>query len=183
MPTVLSDPPFAVYLGLVGLVVVTGVVAARYQSRRSVAAFGVALSLLLAVFLTDRLVESPREEAVRKVQEMAAAVNAKDWAGVGSHISDRFDHNGKKKADLLNAARAVPENRPLSVKSFDRSAVEYLSETRLRIEFIGHAGDYPVYADATFERDPDGQYRMVGFDLYDHPGRRKHGPPMQIPGF
>jgi HAMP domain-containing protein len=59
----------------------------------------VALLVLIGVyFLLDRVVETRREQIVRKLNEMAAAVQRRDVDTIFSHISDRFSAEGMSKA-------------------------------------------------------------------------------------
>ena len=51
--------------------------------------------------LLDKFVETDREQIVRKVQEMAAAMNARDLDGLLENISDNFrSPQGKDKQEL-----------------------------------------------------------------------------------
>lgn len=71
MPNVLSDPPFLLYAILFIGFVIAGAVWYRLRSRKSLIAVAILALLLGALILIDRLVESPREESVRRVEAMA----------------------------------------------------------------------------------------------------------------
>ena len=187
MPTFLSDPEPTFYLVLITAAVVAGAVAFRYQDKRTLAAFFLAAGVLLAVFVIDLLCESPREESVRKVKAMAAAGTAKDWKALGEHLSDKFQFQGHSKASFLGAVSgpAAAHGAEVNVKGFDRESFEPVSETTLRIGFIAQvstatSGPLPYYVEATFTKDPDGQFRMTGFDLYNF-AKRKNGPKENMP--
>ena len=70
MPTALSDPSLALYVILIVVAAVTGMMWSRNRSRSNRINFGIAAAALLALFLIDWFVESPREEAARRVQEI-----------------------------------------------------------------------------------------------------------------
>src|SRR5262249_20430351 len=61
----------------------------------------VAAGLIGLYALLDQMVETDREQIVRKFHEMAAAVNARDLDALFVNISDQFrSPNGRTKGDL-----------------------------------------------------------------------------------
>ena len=174
MPVFLSDPSSTAYLVLAALVIVAGAVAARWQDRKRVAAFGVALLLLGGLYLLDRLYASPREEAVAGVGDLLDAVNQRQPDRFLANVSDSFDAKGVKKADLRRAldlasrfdARVVAWN-------FDRNRVVSHDgpPPSVEVEFDakaeGPGGTVPKHVKATFVRDPDGKYRMQSFRTFN----------------
>lgn len=174
MPVFLSDPSSTTYLVLAALVIVAGAVAARWQDRKRVVAFAVALLLLGGVILLDRVYDSPREEAVAATTAIVNAVTQRNTDTFLSHVSDSFDARGLKKADLR---RAVEMARQFDVKvvtwNFDRNRVVYHDgpPPAVDIEFDakaeGPGGTVPKHVKATFVRDPDGKYRMRTFATYN----------------
>ena len=101
MPTFLSDPPPALYLVLAAAVFITGGVWFNSRTRRAAAVLG-AVGLALAVLiLIDRLVESPREEAVRRAQAMVRAADARDTETFLSHVADQVEYRGETAAVTL----------------------------------------------------------------------------------
>ena len=191
MPTFLSDPPQAVYLVLIGAVLVTGVVFARYQDRKRLRPLGVALGLLLLVYLLDSLFESPREEAVRKVQAMADAATAADPNRFIEHVSPSFSYRGAKREKLKTSAawdHIRANHVRIAVWDFSRDAFEQVSDTEVEIGFYAKAqvpsgGAMVRYIKARFVRDPDGQYRVKTFGFYDS---AEHGLNQEVdppPGF
>jgi hypothetical protein len=194
MPTWLSDPSDGFYLVLFVLVVIAVMVWARNRTRGDLIRAGIAIALLVALFVIDRLVESPREEAVRKTQEMARAANEqfgrpadqRTWDGIGTHISDQFDFHGLKKDDLLKAiaresARGDGEG---DVTEFDRARVEYQPGDKVMVPFVVRvfprgsnftAPQARFHVEGIFAKDPDGQYRLRGMKLYEDAGGGRQG--------
>lgn len=79
MPTWLSDPSDGFYLVLFVLVVIAVLVWARNRTRGDLIRVGIAVALLALLFVFDSQFESPREESVRRVGEIAAAINERNW--------------------------------------------------------------------------------------------------------
>ncbi|MDB5306640.1 MAG: hypothetical protein JWO38_842 [Gemmataceae bacterium] len=190
MPTFLSDPPPWLYLVLIAVVVATGTLAARNQDRRSLARFGFAAGVLFLVFLIDRLFESPREEATRKVQAMADAATAADPIRFIESVSPTFETNGANR-DRLKASPAWSLIRAhtarIAVWGFGQDAYDRISETEIEIGFYAKAeaaggGMVMRYARARFVKDPDGQYRVKTIKFYN-PADRGLNAEEPIPGF
>jgi hypothetical protein len=175
MPHFLSDPSPTTYLLLVAAAVVTGVVAARWQDRKRVAPFAVALLLLGALYLIDRLYASPREDAVTLVGSMFDAVNAGHADRFLGAVSEAFDYRGMKKNDLKRALDlARQHNVKVTAWNFDRNKVVYHDTTPPTVEIVfdakadGPTGQpVPKHVRMTFVRDPDGAYRMRSFATYN----------------
>jgi hypothetical protein len=92
MPTFLSDPPTSVYTILGAMVIVLAAVAFRRQKKNDLITFALGSLLLLAIFLIDKMIESPREITLRQVQEMAAASHAKQYDDLFKHVSESFKY-------------------------------------------------------------------------------------------
>ncbi|MCU0705097.1 MAG: hypothetical protein MUF18_14080, partial [Fimbriiglobus sp.] len=61
----------------------------------------VLLVVLIIVWMVLGLMsESPREESVRRVSELAAAVTEKNWAKFSENVSESFGDGKIKKVDL-----------------------------------------------------------------------------------
>jgi hypothetical protein len=190
MPTFLSDPPPAVYLVLIGAVLVTGVIFARYQDRKRLRPLGVALALLGLVYLIDRIFESPREEATRKVEAMAEAATAADPTRFVESVSPSFQYHGadREKLKASGAWHLIRSNNArIAVWDFSRAAFEQISDTELEIGFYAKAqapgrGALVRYIKARFVKDPDGQWRVKTFGFYN-PAEHGLNQEEPIPGF
>jgi hypothetical protein len=188
MPTLLSDPSNAVYLVLVIFAVIAGVLWVRNRDRRSLVVLLVAAVLFGLVFLCDRLWESPREEAVRKVREISAAVNAGDANKFLANVSDSFNYRGKKKADVRRVIDlARQHNVRTAVWDFDRGRVETPSPTEIDIVFDAKAegpnGEpFLQHFKTRFVKDSDGQWRLQTFTSYNI-ARQERGGEEPIPLF
>jgi hypothetical protein len=196
MPTFLSDPPQIVYLLLGGLLVVTGAIAAQYQDRRSALPFGIAFFLILLVFLLDRFSESPREEAVRRVNMMALAADAKNPDAFVAHVAEQVTiqteqnktktvtRDELKKSQFWNVLRqfdvhvAVWDFSRDDVKDFGNGTVEigFMAKGEVRTE----GKPIMTYVRATFTRQNDGSMKMTAFRSY-HP--TNHDEVFPIPNF
>src|SRR5256885_1527228 len=93
MPTFLSDPPLAVYLVLLAAVIVLGLVWLGRRDRRSLVAALIAVGLLRLVVLIDALVESPREESVRRAKVMQKAADTRDPAAFTAELADTVEYS------------------------------------------------------------------------------------------
>jgi hypothetical protein len=190
MPTFLSDPPQTVYLVLIGAALVTGAVFARRQDRKSLLPFGVALGLLLLVLLLDRVAESPREGAVRAVQEMVEAANHRNADALVSHVADTVEYKGADppkpitREQLRGAESALRTfNVRVAVWDFSRDDVREIDENTVEIGFLAkgevEGKPLPVYVRATFARQPDGRMRLTKFATFDAVQRTNQ--PVTIP--
>ncbi|HVL12158.1 MAG TPA: hypothetical protein VM529_06315 [Gemmata sp.] len=180
MPTFLSDPPPALYLVLAAAVFITGGVWFNSRTRRAAAALGtVALSLAL-LFLIDRLVESPREEAVRRAQAMVQAADARDPEAFLSHVADQVEYRGETAAVTVTREQLRNSqiwgllkqyNAHVAAWDFSRSDVAQPDDKSIEIGFLakGEAGgkQVPMYFRARFARQPDGQMKLVGLESFD----------------
>jgi hypothetical protein len=193
MPTFLSDPAPGFYLVLVAFVLIAGVMAARKQDRRNVVTFGAAIAMILIVFTIDYLTESPREEAVRRVEEMAQAADSKNPDAFISHLADRIEY----QAGSQSVTRTKEEVRTSSfwdmlrqlgvrvvVWDFARHTVKEIDANTIEIGFMGkgeaQGQQFPVYIRATFAKQPDGQYRLTRFASFNP---ANHNDPLPIPRF
>ncbi len=185
MPTLLSDPPLVPLVGLAvtGLVVaLLGVVFARVlrdekswrAAGRVMAGVGGAVFLLmLAWFVCGLCLESPREESVRRVNEMAAAVTAKDWAKFADGVSESFQKGQMKKADLKGY---FEQGKVLNLRAvawdFALTDPPRVTDSEVVIRFEGKAetdrGEPLVrHFEATFVKDPDGKFRMKTYRAFN----------------
>ena len=187
MPTFLSDPSTAVYAVLIVLAVAAAAMALASR-RRPMVIVAILLALLVAaVFVIDRLVESPREEAERKIREMAAASQKKDWDGVLKHVSESFSYKGavtkKGFRSLMGRIDASLPFNGVDAWEFSRSEFKQIDAKKLEMGFAAQPTGNPAFRKhcvAAFVLDADGQWRMAEFKLYD-PIKRDGGPVEVIP--
>ena len=197
MPPIISDPPQVVYLVLIACVIVTGAIAAQRQNRKSAIAFGIAVALLLAVFLIDRLFDSPREEAVKNTQAMSAAADANNPDAFVSHVADTFVYYGE--GPPVTATRSELKGSPfwallrqldahVAVWNFSRDDVKVIDDDTVEIGFMAKgerrggtmSEQVQLYIRATFKRQSDGKMRVTEFRTFDAVDHKKA---FNIPGF
>ena len=173
MPTWLIDPPFIVYLVLGTVAIIFGALWLREPSRGNLVRFAVGAGLLVLVGLIDLLVESPREAAVRKIKAMAAASQSKKSSEFGQYVSDSFRYHNLDKGGLISrvvSAEGQPDFQGVIVSDFDRQYVKMLDENRVQVGFVVKPIGYPIlgyFVLADFRKDPDGEWRLATFELYD----------------
>jgi hypothetical protein len=184
MPTFLADPPQAVVLMLAAALMVVGGVWFNRRTRRSLLAFVGLLGVTALLLLVDALVESPREEAVRRVQEMAKAADEKNSEAFVSHLAESVEYRGASATLTLSreSIRRAPfwnllrhNNGHVATWDFSRSDVVQVDVNTVEIGFMakGEAAGkpFPLYFRATFARQPDGQMKITSFASFD-PVRR-----------
>jgi hypothetical protein len=175
MPAFLADPsPTLILL----LAVAAMAAAAAWFSRRSkrIGLVALALFALLALLLLlGQGYESPREEAVRRVNAMCTAATAADANAFIEHVSNSFSVNGKKRDALRNSGAwaLVRQHRvTVTASAFDRGNVTYSGDNELSLSFMAKAvaadgGQVWRWTTAKFVKDPDGGWRMAGVQFFD----------------
>ena len=175
MPNVFSDPPFLLYTILVIGFVIGGAAWYRLRSRKSRIAVAVLAVLLGALILIDRLVESPREESVRRVEAMAAAATARDPARFVEQLAKSFAYNGKTRVDVRNSGiwNLIREyNARVAVWGLGKDDFQILSDTEIEFGFYakgeaaGQPGAVLRYIRTRFVKEADGAYRMKAMKFY-----------------
>jgi hypothetical protein len=127
------------------------------------------LALLVGVyFLLDRLVETRREQIARKLQEMAAAVRAGDLDRIFSHISERFNVQGMDKATFRNYAQAAMEQGwAEELALWDEQFTDDSGSVVFRAKPKGRRmPEAQFVVRGQFVLDPDGQWRLEGFQVF-----------------
>jgi hypothetical protein len=151
-------------------------VVAWWRTRRHayLVALGVVGGLAGLYALLFLLIETPRQQIERKVNEMAAAVAARDADAILRNVSDDFRHGGMDKAGLRGLVEKVLRQRAidgLQVWDFDwpESAAPRTRPVHFRAKPLGGmaSGEAFYLVKATFVRDPDGQWRLKGFDVFN----------------
>ena len=144
------------------------------------------LGLIGLYFLLDRLVETDREQIVRKVEEMSAAVRERNVERIFANVSEQFHLGASDRASFRALAeRAIRTGQVTAVSVWDfqfpedfrgterrtvRGATQQLQVARA--QFRAHP-EGPGLANAqflvraTFVRDPDGQLRLLDFQLFN----------------
>jgi hypothetical protein len=184
----LTDPSPTLYVILVIAALVGAGLWVRYQNKKTRVAAVVLVAALVLVFVVDLLVESPREQCVRKVAAIVDAVNARRPDDLLLHVSDSFDYKGMKKT-RLGTASAWEQLRVHNVRvatwDFTREDVQAPDANTRIVGFMakGEAAGRPLpfYIRAKFVRDADGQWRVQGFTAYD-PIQKTNAPEVVIPG-
>jgi hypothetical protein len=162
----------SVYVALVGVAVLLLIL--WWQRRKRWCLFAVAVVAALAgvYALLDVAVETDREQIVRKINAMIAAVNAHNLDAAFTHISDQFrSANGKTKADVRATAEMYVNQRYVeSVKVWDITMLERPSREHppARVFFsVKTSGvqEFLADCDATFDFDAQHGWRLSGFRL------------------
>lgn len=185
MPTLLSDPSTTTYVLLGLAAAAAGFGWVRTRTRTSLRVFAALVGLVALVAGVDYFVESPREEAVRRVRLMEAAINARDWAALAGHLSEQFKFRTFTKAAFRDKVSAAGADVRVHFTAFDRDQVEYQPGGAVKIGFAGQADSprFPqrgaVYIEAMFAPDPDGVLRMQSVEAFNYIKRRD---PESIPG-
>lgn len=190
MPAILTDPPAALWIALVVFALVAVGLWARSHSRLAGLVAVVAVAVLVGVFLLDRFVESPREEATRRMRAMIAAFNEKKIDAAFTHLADDFDFRGLKAAEfrkqeawnLLQSYNVV-----LAAGGLGEGDSEYPEANTVVIGFTGWATvdgkDIPaVYVRATFKKTTAGEWKMRTMELYESVISKSNGPKATVPG-
>lgn len=189
MPSWLAEDPTVVYfiLGLVALALTAG----WWMTRLGKFAVGavVAVLLILLVRLIDYCVVTDREKIVGSVRTMAEGVDERDIDKIFSRVSARFRLKGLDKAGFRGWAEPHIRNGDVSsirVWGFTRGSVDRERGTAT-IEFLvkGHGawerGGEFFRCKAAFLLDPDGEWRMSGFELFQPYQDPELASPLDIP--
>lgn len=174
MPLFISEPPIIALMTLGVMALVLGGLWLRYRRKLLLAAAALLLVLLAVWVALGLIYESPREEAVRRVSDMAAAVTAKDWAKFGENVSESFEAKGRKKADLKKVFdQGVAYNLRATAWDFAPTDPPRMTDTEVVIQFEGKA-ELPTgepllrHFEATFVKDPDGKFRLKTYKAFDY---------------
>ena len=190
MPTLFSDPSSTVYVLLTVVVLVA--IWLWFRSSQTLKAYlyvGLVFLLVAGWVAVDRFVESPREEAVRRMEAITAAVNERKRDELAPHIADTFDYHGMDRDALTSAIpwhRLEQDNVRIAVYGFERDDVHYPDDDTIIISFMakgeGQIGSALFYTRATFARQPDDSWLLVGFKVFDNPLKKANGSEMNLPG-
>lgn len=173
MPTFLSDPSDTFYVLLFVMALIAIVVWLRSRDKKS--QFGaIAGVILFALFIIcDQAFDSPREESMKRVEDMVAALNERNADLLRAHVSDSFEYKGKQKSDVKQFVElAKQHNVRVAVWDFDRERVVEVSDNEIDIVFNGKAvfpdgKEIPSHFKTKFVKEKDGQWRLKTFARYD----------------
>jgi hypothetical protein len=102
----------AVYVVLAALAAFLLVVWWQRRKRWCLVAVAIVAGLIGLYALLDKVVETDREQIVRKVQEMAAAANARNLDALLDNISEQFrSPRGKSKEELRSAVKGYLDSQ------------------------------------------------------------------------
>jgi hypothetical protein len=188
MPTFLSDPSLVLYALLGVAFIISLAVWSRRRDRKSLLAVGGAGLLLLGLFLLDRAFESPREEANRRIETLAAAATAVNPDLFVEQLSPSFKHNGADRervrtAGFWNLIRQ--HNARVAVWGFGKGEFEEIGDNEIEIGFYvkgeaaGFQGALIRRAKARFVRDRDSAWRAKGIKFFSVEENREE----PVPGF
>jgi hypothetical protein len=172
----LFEGRLTVYLILGGLAFLSLLLYSR-ERKQLWAWVGVAfLALVGLYFLLDRLVETGREQVARKLNEMAAAVKTRDTEALFRNISEKFHFGLLDRASFRQAVERALRDRwvdEILVWDIEDKAEWSSSSNSARVTFqskpVGAVNPERMFfrVESDFVRDPDGQWRLAGFQVFN----------------
>jgi hypothetical protein len=193
MLTYLLEHPYQIYflLSLAGVLLVLAWWKTR-QWKYLIGVIGVA-GIYVACAVFTILNETARQQIDRKIHEMATAIAAHDLERAFAHVSDDFSVNKVNKAMLRRQAdHAIrqfgihdvpvwdvkfPDAEPATLQY--QSGGEWRSAPAEKVAFEFKAKSSPddagywCHCEAVFVREPDNQWRMKNFELFNGANRQK----------
>jgi hypothetical protein len=149
----------------------------QWRKRSLLVAGGIVAALISVYFLLDRLVETGREQARRKLHEIAEAVKARDADRILGHVSERFSSQGRDHAALRGYVEARLRDRLIDelviwdITFPDSPAAAADGELRVAFRARPHGARLgttpPFLVEATFCRDADGEWRITAFLVFN----------------
>jgi hypothetical protein len=187
MPPFLADPSPGLLLILGIAALVSFGVWFRWRGKKPLIAAVILLALLGLVVLIGSMYESPREEAVRRVNLMCEAATKANGDQFVEQISTTFNSGGVKR-DALRTSPAWGLVKQYSAKvtasGFSRDDFQQVNDSTCIIGFMAKAeatdGFVLRYTKGTFNKDPDGQWRLKDIQFYNAINTKQTEP---IPGF
>jgi hypothetical protein len=138
---------------------------------------GVGGLLLLYVFI-GLIYKTPTQQVVGKLKAMAAAVSSRNAPGVLEHVSEDFGYGYRTKATLrglIEGAMQGDEIQELKVWDFENAQFppaapgeKEKGSIAFKFKAIGPtiATEPFWHCTASFIKDPDGQWRLFGFQVF-----------------
>ena len=191
VPNFFSDPPtYAILLYAIAAMIAVAVWYRRRDRKSHVAMIAV-LAIVAALIFVSYKLESPREEAIRRVNGVIDAMNRFEAGQAVEHVSETFNYRGAVRSSLQRAQlNQILRDRQARISAWDfaRDDVQYdPSGNTVTIGFnvnvSGHDGSRPgFYVRATCIKDPDGQYRLSGFIVHENAMQKAKSPEFIVPG-
>jgi hypothetical protein len=179
MPTFLSDPPQTIYLLLLAAVILAGLVWLNRRERRALYVFLGVLGVTALVVLVDRLLESPREEAVRRVHAMMEAADRRDPDAFAGQLADKVTYVGEQSPEEFTREQlrshhfwSLLRQFNVHVAAWNFALLERPDENTVVIGFMAK-GELPdrkqlhYHFRATFTRQGDGQMKLSRLESFD----------------
>lgn len=174
MPDWLFEGRTSVYVVLAALAGFLLLVWWQTRKRWLLAGVVVVAALIGLYALLDKAIETDREQIVRKVQEMAAAVNARNVDGLLANISDNFrSPRGNDKQQLRDTIASylrmgMVSNARVWDIEFPTTPSREHSPAQVTFRAKAESGGREVLADcdATFDFDPEHGWRMRSLRLF-----------------
>jgi ketosteroid isomerase-like protein len=188
MITWLVDNPALAYIVLATVAIVLMVACWRTQQAKYLVGAGVAFVLILGVWLLSTYVPTDSKRIQSAIEEMSAGVRSRDLDRIFAHVAGDFRHGGLDREAFRKAAdQAIRGHDVTNVLAWDFEPGEISREkgTAQMTFLVKPEGAWGTPAQyyrcvAQFVRDPDGQWRMKGFELFDPLTRSRD--PVAIPG-
>ncbi|MBA2115102.1 hypothetical protein [Bremerella alba] len=154
----------------------------------------IAICGLLLALEYSIVTDGERIEAV--IYEIAEALEANDAEGVKSYISSDSPQI-KAEAERQMAyvqIESVKLKQNLEV-TINPGSTPIIGVAKLNVKMTGHLknneawnGDFPTFLVLTFQQDPDGEWRVIGYQFFDPRGEQagEITPPVSaviLPGF
>jgi hypothetical protein len=191
MPYWLVEGDTTLYFVLASVGLICVAVWWRTRRRGYAVAAGAAAVAILGLSLLDRLIESDREQMIRKVQEVADAISHRRLDRAFEHVSEQFDRRGKNKQGFREFADAhLRRGFVTDVQVWDFTVTEVSAESRRGVVecFFKVRGNFPggesppgALTRIVFTLDPDQQWRVKNFDWFSSVADSKS--PQPIPGW
>lgn len=189
MPYWLVEGDLTLYAILAAVALVCVAVWWRTRRRKYAVVAAAAAVAILTLSMLDRLIESDREQMIRKVQEIADGVRARDFPSIFRHVSDEFRRGAFDKPQFRHFAQEVSHSRNITEfqawgfvpgdvsRQKRRGNLEFL----FKIRGNWSAGNEYFLARTVWQLDSDGEWRLQTFDVFNPYSDTNS--PVQIPGW
>ncbi|MFQ3650437.1 MAG: nuclear transport factor 2 family protein [Gemmataceae bacterium] len=165
------EGPTLLYLLL--LIAVAVLVALWGRDRRTLwlALLSVPAVLIVALYVLDRAVETPREQISRKLREMAQAVQRRDAQAISAQLAANFSLGGRDRATFQKyVERVFREGWVTDLVVWDiqtqlqGSTAEATLNAKLRGPRVGGSEFFRVKTQWKLEAN---QWRLLGFSVHN----------------